>query len=86
MRVAPTVSLTDDQRQELERWARGRSVEHRLVMRAKIVLLAAAGKQNKDIGVELGLSAPTVQLWRDRFVNAGLEGIEFDAPRSGGHE
>lgn len=83
MRVAPTVTLTVDQRQELEGWARGRSIEHRLVMRARIVLLAADGKQNKEIGAELGLSAPTVQLWRDRFVEAGLEGIESDAPRPG---
>jgi len=32
---------------------------------------------------ELGLSAPTVQLWRDRFVQAGVEGIASDAPRPG---
>jgi transposase len=83
MRLAPTVTLTDDQRQELQRWARGRNVEHRLVIRAKIILLAADGKLNKDIGAELGLSAPTVQLWRGRFVDAGLEGIEADAPRPG---
>ncbi|HEY9871309.1 MAG TPA: IS630 family transposase [Candidatus Obscuribacterales bacterium] len=83
MRVAPIVKLTDDQREELEGWARGRSVEHRLVMRAKIVLLAAAGKKNQEIMAELRLSAPTVQRWRDRFVESGIEGIASDAPRSG---
>jgi transposase len=83
MRAAPTVTLTANERKELERWARGRNVEHRLVIRAKIILLAAGGRKNQEIGAELGLSAPTVQLWRDRFVDAGLEGIETDAPRSG---
>ena len=83
MRVAPEVRLTENVRQELERWARGQAVEHRLVIRAKIILLAASGKKNKEIGEELELSAPTVQLWRDRFVDAGLAGIEKDAPRSG---
>jgi transposase len=83
MRVAPEVTLSKAERQELESWARGRNIEHRLVVRAKIVLLAADGKMNKEIGAELGLSAPTVQLWRDRFVADGLDGIATDAPRSG---
>jgi len=83
MRTAPKVILTKEQRIELERMARGRSIEHRLVLRAKIILLAAEGKQNKNIGEELGLSAPTVQLWRDRFVSTGVEGISKDAPRPG---
>lgn len=83
MRAAPKVTVTDEQRMELEKMARGRSLEHRLVLRAKIVLLAAAGKQNKEIGDELSLSAPTVQLWRDRFIAAGLDGINKDAQRPG---
>lgn len=83
MRVAPKVVLTEEQRLILVGWSRGRSTEHRLVIRAKIVLLAADGKLNQEISDELGISAPTVQLWRDRFVSAGIEGVAVDAPRSG---
>jgi transposase len=83
MRRAPVVTLTEAERGQLERWARGQSVEQRLVTRAKIVLAAASGKENQTIMSELGLSAPTVQKWRDRFVESGIAGIENDAPRPG---
>jgi hypothetical protein len=54
MRVAPPIALTSEQREELEQCARARLLSVRLVERARIVLLAAAGKQDKDIAAELG--------------------------------
>jgi transposase len=54
-------------------------------MRAKMVLSAADGMQNKDIAVELETSRKTVGLWRVRFAAERLEGIEKDAPRGGRH-
>ncbi len=50
MRVAPAVDLTEAQSIQLQAWARGRKTPARLVRRAQIVLLAAEGKQNKEIG------------------------------------
>ena len=44
MRVAAPVVISDEDRKTLERWSRGRSYAARLVLRAKIVLLAASGK------------------------------------------
>ena len=44
MRLAVAITLTEDERATLQRWARGRSVEVRLVLRARIVLAAAEGK------------------------------------------
>jgi len=52
-------------------------------MRAKIVLLAATGKMNKDIATEVGTDRLTVARWRSRFAQMRLAGIEKDAPRSG---
>jgi transposase len=83
MRVAVPVVISDEDRQTLRRWSRGRSVAARLVLRAKIVLLAAAGQQNKEIAEALETREKTVGLWRQRFVSAGLAGIEKDAPRGG---
>jgi transposase len=83
MRVAPKVMLTDDDRATLQKWARGRSTPVRLVRRAQIVLLAAEGKQNIEIAEELGLDRTIVNRWRLRFSQAGLAGIEKDAPRGG---
>jgi transposase len=83
MRVAPKVLLTDDDRATLQRWARGRSTQSRLVRRAQIVLLAAEGKQNIEIAGELDIDRTIVNRWRSRFAQAGLAGIEKDAPRGG---
>jgi hypothetical protein len=49
MKTARTIELTDAERRQLERWLRGRSTPVRLVLRAKIVLLAVTGMMNKDI-------------------------------------
>lgn len=83
MRVAVSITLTDEERTQLQRWARGRSVAARLVLRAKIVLAASEGKENRQIAVELGTLRKTVGLWRKRFAEAGLAGLEKDAPRGG---
>ena len=83
MRIAPKVTVTDQQRQTLERWARGRSTPVRLMQRAGIVLGAAEGQQNRTIAAELGLDPGLVCRWRTRFAEHGLPGIEKDAPRSG---
>ena len=83
MRVATEIKLTDRDRMTLTRWSRGRSTPSRLVLRAKIVLLSAAGQTNKDIARELGTLRKTVALWRNRFAQQGLVGLEKDAPRSG---
>jgi transposase len=83
MRRAAPIVLTQKQRETLSRWSRGRRTPARLVLRAKIVLLAAEGMQNKDIAPQLGTDANTVGRWRNRFAAHGLAGIEKDAPRGG---
>ena len=81
MRIAPAIVVSDEDRRTLQRWARGRTTPARLVLRAKIVLLAAAGKLNKEIALELKTGMKTVCQWRSRFAERGLTGIEKDAPR-----
>jgi porphobilinogen synthase len=55
------------------------------VLRAKIVLLAADGRLNKIIAADLKTSKKTVSLWRIRFADRRLKGIEKDARRGGRH-
>jgi transposase len=84
MRVAPTITLTDAQRSKLMSLARARSAQPaRIVQRAKIVLLAAEGLQNKEIALRVGASRFLVARWRERFHDLGMAGIEKDAPRPG---
>jgi transposase len=83
MRIAPVIVVSNEDRKTLLRWSRGRRVPSRLVLRAKIVLLAASGKLSQEIATELTTGAKTVCLWRKRFAQLGLTGIEKDAPRGG---
>ena len=69
MRVAKTIILTDEERVTLTKWARGRSTPARLVLRAKIVLAAADGRENQEIAVDLGCTRRTVGTWRTRFAD-----------------
>ena len=82
LRQAPKVSLSQEQRDDLERFARSRTLPVRLVERARIVLRAAVGWDNQEIAEEVGLCRQTVGLWRERFAAGGLHGLE-DRPRTG---
>jgi len=83
MRVAVSIVLNEKERSTLEQWSRGKRTPMRLVVRSKIVLLAAQGWLNKDIAVEVGVGRVAVGRWRTRFAQHRLAGIEKDAPRGG---
>lgn len=83
MRTASVTELTDEQRQQLQRWARSSTVSVRLARRARIILLAAEGMDNHQIAGEVSVGRIQVGRWRKRFAQNGLSGIEADLPRSG---
>lgn len=83
MRIAPKVIVKDEDRKTLECWARGRSIPVRQMQRARIVLLAEQGQENKEIAEGLGVTRQLVGRWRKRYVAHGLAGIEKDSPRRG---
>ena len=82
-RRAPSIVLSTQERASLETWARSRSLPHRQVVRAKIITMATDGVTNQDIATAVGVSRPTVQLWRQRFLALRVAGLEKDAPRPG---
>jgi DNA-directed RNA polymerase specialized sigma24 family protein len=75
MRIAPTVSISEEQRKRLQSWARGRSTPMRSAQRAAMILRAAEGMSDRDIAVEHGCGRRTVARWRARFIERGIEGI-----------
>jgi transposase/DNA-binding CsgD family transcriptional regulator len=81
MRVAPEILLTDKERTELKKLARSKLSSVRLAQRARIVLLAAEGMQNKDIAERLEVGRVQVARWRARYAELRLAGIEHDLPR-----
>ncbi len=46
------------------------------VVRARIILLAAEGLENKEIGERVELSRQIVSKWRKRFFHERLAGLE----------
>ena len=75
-------TLTAEQQRELERLVRAPATPQKLVRRARVALLAAAGQDNSAIAAQLQTSRVTVGLWRQRFLDAGLAGLA-EAPRPG---
>ncbi|MFH1379762.1 MAG: IS630 family transposase [bacterium] len=83
MNISEQIILTPQEKSTIHRWAQGRSIPVRLAQRAQIIQLTAQGIFNHDIANRLGISRPTVQLWRERFLAFRLSGLEKDAPRPG---
>ena len=83
MRIAPAITLSSDQQATLEQWARSRSLPARVVERARIVLSAAQGIQDKQIAATMKTTPKKVSRWRRRFLTLGMAGLEQDAPRPG---
>jgi transposase len=70
--AAARLRLTEGQRDVLESLVRSRTGEHRLVQRAKVLLLAADGVSNVEIAETCVVSRPTVLAWRAQFDTDGL--------------
>ena len=76
------VELCGEVRTVLERRSSSRCEPHAVVVRARIVLLAADGARNVDIVEKGGVCVDVVSKWRKRFCLRGLAGLK-DLPRSG---
>jgi transposase len=80
--AAVPIVLSEAERRELEGLAGRRKTAQGLARRARIVLAAAEGLQNKQVVERLGIDANTVSKWRRRFAERRCEGL-YDEPRPG---
>jgi transposase len=78
----PPLKLRKGDRAILEAWSRAGTVEARVAKRARIVLLASEGCSNRDIGEVVDLHYNQVGVWRQRYAEFGLTGLD-DGERSG---
>ena len=81
-RHAQLLVLTDLEAKQLSTCMQNRRSTQQEVLRARIVLLAAQQWENRDIAAELETTPHTVGVWRRRFADERLGGLD-DAPRSG---
>jgi transposase len=78
---APPLLLRLGDHDELVRLTRSSSVRAGLAQRARIVLLASEGVKNAEIAERIGVTRPTVNLWRSRYAEQGLAGLaDVDRP------
>ena len=80
--VAKSLVLSDHERSVLAGWIRRPTSSARLVQRSQIVMAYADSGSVADVARRVGVSAPPVSKWRDRFLVNRLDGLE-DAPRPG---
>ncbi len=72
-RPVAVITITAEQRLELESWSRRPKTAQALAMRARVVLLAADGNNNTLVAKQLSTTAQTVGKWRKRF--CGLDAM-----------
>jgi transposase len=88
---AQAIRLAEEERGSLVALTRRHTTPQQVALRARIVLAAAAGRNNAEIARDLGVDVATARLWRGRWL--GLQPVALadlsaeerlaDAPRSG---
>src|SRR5262245_10303385 len=83
---APALGVSRQDQEWLETLVRSGQTPQRVALQARMVLGAAQGRPNRALAKELGISRPTLLLWRQRYAEAGVAGRLKDAPRPGRQE
>ena len=81
-RPKPALLLTKGEHDALRAWTRQPKCPQALALRARVILLCAAGLSNTETAAELHLTIQTVGKWRQRFIEKRLDGL-LDEPRPG---
>jgi putative transposase len=87
----PPIELNEQEREELKKLIKGHKTGQQIALRARIILAAGAGKNNSQIGRELGVGLDMVRLWRGRWLllqpikvsDVSIEERLEDLPRPG---
>lgn len=81
-RPIPPLTLTEQERQTLQRWMRRPKSAQALALRSRMILLCADGNTNTGVAQQIHVRIQTVCKWRQRFVDRRLDGL-LDEPRPG---
>ena len=66
------ITLSPSDRAQLGQWESAQGTPQQVALRCRIILMALAGEQNQTIAARLGVSRPTVNLWRRRVRDSGI--------------
>src|SRR6201982_2910222 len=75
-----SVVLSEERQRELHRIAQSRFLPAGYVFRARLILMLAEGASFSTIKQRLGTTAPTISRWKQRFLAAGMDGLDTNHP------
>jgi transposase len=82
-RVVPPLSISEDQERQIQHWLGALGTPQQVALRCRIVLAAGRGESEASIAAKLDVNRKTVRLWRERFMQDGLDGLWEIAPGRG---
>ena len=82
LRSPHAVEVPEADRAELAAWTRSATITAGAALRARIVLKAGAGEGTSAIAGQLGVSRPTVIIWRERYRSGGIAALAANSPPS----
>ena len=77
------IKLQADELTQMKAWESSHATPQQVALRCRIILSALAGENNVSIAQALGVSRPTVQLWRTRVRQQGIGSVWQIAPGRG---
>lgn len=81
-RISPLVSLSADDLDQLVRWEGAQGTPQQVALRCRLILAAAAGKQDLEIAAAYDVNRHTAALWRQRVRAKGVAAVwEIEAGR-----
>ena len=78
--ISDSIVLSEAQKLELSRIAQSRSLPAGYVFRARLILMLAEGASYSLIKLRLKTTAPTISRWKQRFLAAGVDGLDTAHP------
>jgi transposase len=82
-RVMACLALSEDQERQIQQWLVALGTPQQVALRCRIVLAAGRGESEASIAAKLDVNRKTVRLWRERFIQDGLESLWEIAPGRG---
>jgi transposase len=82
-RATPCLGVSEDQERQIQKWLRALGTPQQVALRCRIVLACGSGESEAAIAAKMDVNRKTVRLWRERFIQNGLDGLWEIAPGRG---
>ena len=82
-RSSPPLVISPHQQEQVVQWLAALGTPQQVALRCRIVLASGGGKTEVEIAAELNINRKTVRLWKNRFIESGLQGLWEIAPGRG---